>query len=40
VPGKFKKKIDDEETQKTILMYGRNYVDYTLIYRKERNNQK
>src|SRR6478609_2500029 len=35
VPGKFKKKIDDEETQKTILMYGKNYFDYTQIYRKE-----
>jgi carbonic anhydrase/acetyltransferase-like protein (isoleucine patch superfamily) len=35
VPGKFKKKIDDEETQKMILMYGRNYFDYTQIYRKE-----
>ncbi len=31
VPGKFKKKIDDEETQKTILMYGKNYFDYTQI---------
>jgi carbonic anhydrase/acetyltransferase-like protein (isoleucine patch superfamily) len=35
VPGKFKKKIDDEETQKTIMMYGKNYFDYTQIYRKE-----
>src|SRR5204862_1610692 len=38
VPGKFKKKIDDEETQKTIMMYGKNYFDYTQIYRKERNS--
>jgi carbonic anhydrase/acetyltransferase-like protein (isoleucine patch superfamily) len=35
VPGKFKKKIDDEETQKSIMMYGKNYFDYTQIYRKE-----
>src|SRR5579859_3449203 len=35
VPGKFKKKIDDEETQKKIMMYGKNYFDYTQIYRKE-----
>jgi carbonic anhydrase/acetyltransferase-like protein (isoleucine patch superfamily) len=35
VPGKFKKKIDDEETQKTIMMYGKNYFDYTQIYRQE-----
>jgi len=35
VPGKFKKKIDDEETQKTILMYGKNYLDYTAQYLKE-----
>src|SRR6516225_11665239 len=34
VPGKFKKRIDDEATQKTIMMYGKNYVDYTGIYRK------
>src|ERR1041385_5080254 len=35
VPGKFKKKIDDEASQKMILMYGKNYVDYTAAYRKE-----
>jgi carbonic anhydrase/acetyltransferase-like protein (isoleucine patch superfamily) len=35
VPGKFRKKIDDEESQKMILMYGKNYVDYTAAYRKE-----
>src|SRR5215469_18028216 len=35
VPGKFKKKIDDEATQKTIMMYGKNYFDYTQVYRKE-----
>jgi len=27
VPGKFKKRIDDEETQKSIMMYGKNYFD-------------
>jgi hypothetical protein len=35
VPGKFKKKIDDEAAQKTIMMYGKNYVDYTQTYRRE-----
>jgi carbonic anhydrase/acetyltransferase-like protein (isoleucine patch superfamily) len=35
VPGKFKKKIDDEKTQQTIMMYANNYYDYTQIYRKE-----
>ncbi len=35
VPGKFKKRIDDEATQKMIMMYGQNYVDYTGMYRKE-----
>ena len=35
VPGKFKKKIDDENSQKSILMYANNYLDYTGIYRKE-----
>ena len=35
VPGKFKKRIDDAASQQTILMYGKNYVDYTQIYRKE-----
>ena len=35
VPGKFKKRIDDEATQQTILQYGKNYVDYTEEYRKE-----
>jgi carbonic anhydrase/acetyltransferase-like protein (isoleucine patch superfamily) len=33
VPGKFKKKIDDEASQQSILQYGRNYVDYTQEYR-------
>ena len=35
VPGKFKKRIDDEQSQKTILMYANNYVDYTQAYLKE-----
>jgi carbonic anhydrase/acetyltransferase-like protein (isoleucine patch superfamily) len=35
VPGKFRKKIDDEESQKMIRMYAGNYVDYTQAYRKE-----
>ena len=29
------KKIDDEKTQQTIMMYANNYFDYTQIYRKE-----
>jgi carbonic anhydrase/acetyltransferase-like protein (isoleucine patch superfamily) len=35
VPGKFKKRIDDQASQQSILMYGKNYVDYTQMYRKE-----
>ena len=35
VPGKFKKRIDDEASQKMIMMYARNYVDYTAQYLKE-----
>ncbi len=35
VPGKFKRRIDDETSQQMILQYGRNYVDYTESYRKE-----
>src|SRR6266481_2947985 len=35
VPGKFKKKIDDEESQKMILMYGKNYLDYKEQYLRE-----
>ena len=33
VPGKFKKRIDDEKSQQMILMYAKNYVDYTREYR-------
>jgi len=35
VPGKFRKKTDDEKTQQMILMYAKNYLDYTEIYKKE-----
>jgi len=35
VPGKLKKKINDETTQKMIIMYATNYVDYTKMYRME-----
>jgi carbonic anhydrase/acetyltransferase-like protein (isoleucine patch superfamily) len=38
VPGKFKKKIDDEKSQEMIMMYAKNYVDYTEIYRKKLAN--
>ena len=34
VPGKFKKKIDDEKSQQMIRMYAQTYVDYTQEYRK------
>ncbi len=32
VPGKFKKRIDDEASQQMILQYAKNYVDYTREY--------
>jgi carbonic anhydrase/acetyltransferase-like protein (isoleucine patch superfamily) len=32
VPGKFRKKIDDEQTQQMILQYAKNYLDYTKQY--------
>jgi len=35
VPGKFRKKTDDEKTQQMILMYAKNYLDYTEIYKRE-----
>jgi len=35
VPGKFKKRIDDQPTQDTILMYAKNYLDYKTQYLKE-----
>ena len=34
VPGKFKKRVDDEASQQMILMYAKNYVDYTQEYLK------
>lgn len=34
VPGKFRKRIDDEASQQMIRMYAQNYVDYTQEYRK------
>src|SRR5262249_45580466 len=35
VPGKFKKKVDDDATQQMILRYAKNYLDYTAQYLKE-----
>ena len=35
VPGKFKKRVDDESNQQMILQYAKNYVDYTTQYLKE-----
>lgn len=35
VPGRFRKRIDDEASQQMILMYAKNYVDYTAQYLKE-----
>ena len=32
VPGKFRKKTDDEKTQQVILQYAKNYLDYTRQY--------
>jgi carbonic anhydrase/acetyltransferase-like protein (isoleucine patch superfamily) len=32
VPGKFKKKIDDDKTQEMILQYAKNYLDYREKY--------
>jgi carbonic anhydrase/acetyltransferase-like protein (isoleucine patch superfamily) len=34
VPGKMKKKLTEED-QQTILMYAKNYLDYTEIYKRE-----
>ena len=34
-PGKFKKKIDDDVTQQSILQYGKNYLGYKEQYLKE-----
>jgi carbonic anhydrase/acetyltransferase-like protein (isoleucine patch superfamily) len=35
VPGKFRKKTDDDATQQMILQYAKNYLDYTAQYIKE-----
>jgi carbonic anhydrase/acetyltransferase-like protein (isoleucine patch superfamily) len=35
VPGKFRKKTDDDATQQMILQYAKNYLDYTAQYLKE-----
>ena len=35
VPGTFKKKIDDEATQESILQYAKNYLDYKHQYQLE-----
>ena len=35
LPGKLKKKIDDDETQQSILQYAQNYLDYTKQYLSE-----
>jgi carbonic anhydrase/acetyltransferase-like protein (isoleucine patch superfamily) len=35
VPGKFKKKIEDEASQQMILQYANNYLDYREQYLKE-----
>jgi len=35
VPGKFRKKTDDDATQQMILQYAKNYLDYTKQYLKE-----
>ena len=36
VPGKFRKKIDDDATQQMILQYAKNYLEYKEQYIKER----
>ena len=35
-PGKFRKKIEDQDSQELILRYGRNYLGYKEEYLKER----
>ncbi len=37
-PGKFRKKIDDKETQELILRYARNYLGYKEEYLKEKRS--
>lgn len=36
VPGKFRKKIDNDEMQQMILQYAKNYLDYKETYLSER----
>ena len=36
-PGKFRKKIEDKDSQELILRYGRNYLGYKEEYLKERS---
>ncbi|HEY6352238.1 MAG TPA: gamma carbonic anhydrase family protein [Candidatus Angelobacter sp.] len=35
VPGKFKKRVDDQKSQQMVLQYSKNYVDYTAQYLQE-----
>ena len=35
VPGKFRKKIDDDAAQESILQYAKNYLDYKHQYQLE-----
>ena len=35
-PGKFRKKIEDKDSQELILRYARNYLGYKEEYLKER----
>jgi carbonic anhydrase/acetyltransferase-like protein (isoleucine patch superfamily) len=35
VPGKFRKRTDDDATQQMILQYAKNYLDYTKQYLSE-----
>jgi carbonic anhydrase/acetyltransferase-like protein (isoleucine patch superfamily) len=37
-PGKFRKRIEDQESQELILRYGRNYLGYKEEYLKEKRN--
>jgi len=37
-PGKFRKKIEDKDSQELILRYGRNYLGYKEEYLKERRS--
>ena len=39
VPGKFKKRVDDEASQQMILQYAKNYLDYRQQYLKEMSSK-